>query len=235
MINIIQPSAKMVGLPDRDVGIELLRKVEFCARISHASTDRQTEDSWERFLTSIVLEHGDWSVTNHVHVTVDAVIDRGVSHEWVRHRIGAYTQASTRFINYAKKHTTLNEFINPMAFICPPSIEQCNGDVERQKIFDVWLTSRLANESEYLSYIENGIKPQEARSCLPNALATRLIATYPLNIWRYFFLMRTSVETHPQMRQVTLPLLQEFQAKIPLLYDDIIPEMRQRDNQKKAW
>jgi len=42
--------------------------------------------------------------------------------------------------------------------------------------------------------------------------------------------MRTSRETHPQMRQVTVPLLKEFQEKIPLLYDDIVIESKQARN-----
>jgi thymidylate synthase (FAD) len=44
--------------------------------------------------------------------------------------------------------------------------------------------------------------------------------------------MRTTKEAHPQMRQVTIPLLQEFKDKIPLLYDDIQPEARQIDNMR---
>jgi thymidylate synthase (FAD) len=45
--------------------------------------------------------------------------------------------------------------------------------------------------------------------------------------------MRTTREAHPQMRQVTIPLLKEFQEKIPVLYEDIEPDAKQSDNMKK--
>jgi thymidylate synthase ThyX len=46
--------------------------------------------------------------------------------------------------------------------------------------------------------------------------------------------MRTSKEAHPQMRQVVIPLLAEFQRLVPVLYEDIVPEARQVDNIMKG-
>jgi thymidylate synthase (FAD) len=40
-------------------------------------------------------------------------------------------------------------------------------------------------------------------------------------------LMRTSKEAHPQMREVMIPLLAEFQERIPILFEDIVPLERQ--------
>ena len=57
-----------------------------------------------------------------------------------------------------------------------------------------------------------------------------IIITGNLRNWRHFLLMRTTKEAHPQMRQVTIPLLKEFQAKIPILFEDIEPLARQVDN-----
>ena len=36
--------------------------------------------------------------------------------------------------------------------------------------------------------------------------------------------MRTTQEAHPQMKQVTIPLLQEFQSKIPILFENKKPD-----------
>lgn len=229
MVKVIQPYAKMMDVDGSADGIRLLRKIEWCARISHRSEDAQTPTSWERFLRAVVISHGDWSVVEHASVTVDAVVDRGISHEWVRHRIGAYTQESTRFINYAKKNTTTQELINPAVFICPPSIAALQDTVQ-DSVYHAWLGGRMTDEEEYQLYIANGIKAQEARTCFPNALATRLVSTYNLRNWRHFFLMRTTREAHPQMREVTIPLLNEFKAKIPMLFDDIEPNAMQADN-----
>lgn len=234
-MQIVQPYARImsphsVKMPafDLEDGVALLRTVEVIGRVSHRSEGLQTTDSWQRFIEAVVMGHGDWSITEHASVTVDAVVDRGITHEWVRHRIGAYTQESTRFVNYARKNTKTQEYVNPAAFICPPSIEECKGDPNREHIYDHWVAGRILDENEYKDYIEAGIKAQEARTCFPNALASRIVATYNLRMWRHFFIMRTCAQAHPQMRQVTIPLLSEFQSKIPLLYDDIIPNEPQR-------
>ena len=214
---IVEPYAKAIELNDIYAGIALLQKIEWAGRISHRSEDAQTTTSWEKFIRAVVLGHGDWSITEHASVTVDAVVDRGITHEWVRHRIGAYTQESTRFVNYEKKR--------PASFVCPQGL---TGE-------QAWAWRRAIEECEegYRDMIEQGCTPQIARSVFPNALSSRLVTTYNLRNWRHFFLMRTTREAHPQMRQVTIPLLAEFQAKIPILYEDIEPEAKQSDNTKK--
>lgn len=81
--------------------------------------------------------------------------------------------------------------------------------------------------------IQSGAAPQIARSVFPNALASRIIITGNLRNWRHFFIMRVTKEAHPQMRQVTIPLLKEFQEKIPILYEDIVPLEKQTISMSK--
>jgi len=200
----------------REHGIALLRRIEFAARISHRSEDAVTEDSWQRFLRSVVLGHGDWSVTEHGAASVDFLIDRGVSHELVRHRHLSYTQESTRFVNYQKKR--------------PPSFVFPDGDTGPHS---AWSQAIEQAKASYTELLADGWSPQLARSVLPNALASRLVVSGNLRAWRHFLLMRTSRECHPAMLQVTLPLLDEFKEKIPLLFDDIEPRAPQVENLKK--
>lgn len=225
-MNIVQPYARMIEninfldgvilLFQHDSGIKLLKLCEWAGRVSHRSEDKITEDSYDKFIRSIVLQHGDFSIIEHASVTVEAVVDRGITHEWVRHRLGAYTQESTRFVNYTKNLKCV--FIKP----------ELAGDS-----LELWADTIAKCEQSYKILVSRGVSPQIARSVLPNALASKLIVTYNLRMWRHFFLMRTSKETHPQMRQVTIPLLKEFQEKIPILYEDIIPEERQAENLRK--
>lgn len=214
---IVTPSAMPHDIRSVDEGIVLLRKVEAFGRISHRSEEAMTETSWQRFIPSVVLGHGDWSVTEHASVSVDAMVDRGITHEWVRHRIGSYTQESTRFVNYQKKL--------PPQFIMPFGLTPTQQAVWRGQI-------RKAAEA-YRLLVEDGVSPQLARSVLPNALAARIIVTYNLRSWRHFFLLRTTKETHPQMREVSIPLLGQFKSWVPFLYDDIEPNAKQADNLKK--
>lgn len=220
-MQLVTPYAKILtihGQPaSEEAGIAALKFVEWCGRVSHASEDKQTDDSWSRFITAVVLEHGDWSITEHVNVTVDFLIDRGVSHELVRHRLCAFTQSSTRFINYAKKM--------PPTFVLPDlkPVSQTSWEVAIDRC-----------EETYKQLLEDGYPPQIARSVFPNALSTRVVTTANLRNWRHILIMRTTKEAHPQFRQVTIPLLEEFKRLIPILYDDIEPLAKQSEGMKRA-
>lgn len=229
-MNLVEPYARLMDVPDLTAGVALLRKIEWCGRISHRSEEAQTETSWEKFLRSVVLGHGDWSIVEHAVATVDAIVDRGITHEWVRHRLGSYTQESTRFVNYEKKM--------PAAFIRPAGLSDDahragNGEQTELSQAQLWEHAIHISEQSYKRLIASGVTPQIARSVFPNALASRIVTTYNLRNWRHFFLMRTTREAHPQMRQVSIPLLKEFQEKIPVLFEDIEPEAKQADNLKK--
>lgn len=236
-----------------------MEHIEWCARISHRAEDKQdlVKETWKRFIQSVVMDHGDWSVVEHVSVSVDTLVDRGITHEWVRHRLFSFTQESTRFVNYEKKM--------PPSFIYPELDVECTyclGGEEAQQdcgpdgyrnpwvhvhsdkvdnVKDVdecsydpdWLESIWTAEAKYKKLLAKGWRPQEARSVFPNALASRIITTGNLRNWRHFFIMRTTQEAHPQMRQVTIPLLKEFQETFPILFDDIVPLTKQSESMKK--
>jgi thymidylate synthase (FAD) len=197
-------------------GIQLLQFIESMARISHKSEDRQTPDSWRRFLNSVVISKGDWSVVEHASATVLFRVNRGVTHELVRHRLFSFTQESTRFVNGRKSYPEGLEFI--------PSVE-AKITSTRAHLFEL-------AEHAYLSALDDGERPQEARDQLPNALASTIAVTGNLRQWRHLFIMRTTKETHPDFRNVTLPLLDEMKYRVPLLYDDILPMSSQAENLK---
>lgn len=217
-MKIIEPSFSLRtpwGELTPEDGIRLIRWVEWNARISHRAEEAQTENSWLRFIKAVVLEHGDWSVAEHASVTAVLRVDRGVTHELVRHRLFSFTQESTRFVNYQKKGEI--EVIQP------------EGLSDEYKL-DTWRDSVSHSCWTYLNLLDRKITPQAARSVLPNALAATISVTGNLRNWRHFLLMRTSRETHPDFKRVTIPMLAEFKRLIPLLYDDIIPDQRQIDN-----
>jgi thymidylate synthase (FAD) len=220
-MKIIEPSATLIRPQTPEGGIVALRAIEAMARISHKSEEAQTEDSWRRFLEAVVIQHGDWSVVEHASASVLFRVDRGITHELVRHRLFSFTQESTRFVNGSKKYPDGLEFIVP---------EEISSDAE----YDFWATSCEQTERAYFDLLGVKARPQEARSVLSNALAATLGMTGNLRSWRWFFLARTTRESHPDMRRVTIPLLEQFKARIPILYDDIEPEARQIDNARKA-
>lgn len=215
----VQSSYRIVDPVNNDAGIAMLRKIERMARISHKSEEAQAPASWDRFIQAVVMGHGDWSVVEHASATIIFRVPRGVTHELVRHRLFSYTQESTRFVNGRKSYP------DGLEFIYPEEMKKLSA-----LCFDDWRKAMEMAEGHYLAMLDTGIRPQEARSVLPNALAATIAVTGNLRSWRHLFIMRTTKETHPDFRVVMIPLLGEMQALIPLLFDDIKPGARQADN-----
>lgn len=92
-------------------------------------------------------------------------------------------------------------------------------DREERKVNDM-----RDSENAYFRLLECGATPQEARSVLPNSTKTEITITANYREWRNFFRLRTAKATHPQMREVTIPLLTELKEKLPIIFDDIAVE-----------
>lgn len=222
-MKIIEPSAYLQTPENVGVGLSCLRKIETLARISHRSESKQDENSWESFIREHVLKHGDWSVTEHASATVIFRVDRGITHELVRHRLFSFTQESTRFVRYGGKMVQEMEFIRP---------QEINPNSWSDRAFENTCEGCESNYHHMVDVLK--VRPQEARSVLPNALASTIAMTGNLRSWRWFFLARTTQEAHPDMRRVTIPLLEEFKKRIPLLYEDVEPLQRQSISMAKT-
>ena len=152
-------------------------------------------------------------------ITVRFVCDRGVSHEFVRHRHFSFGQESTRYCNYAK-----DKFGNEITFIKPCFLDDSKlalygpyHTVIRDKSLESIFIASLNNaEKDYIDLIDLGWKPQEARAVLPNALKTELVVTGFVSDWNHFFDLRARGTTgvpHPQAKELAEPLMKEFIAR----------------------
>jgi len=195
-------------IEDKIDGEQILKNLERYGRTCYKSESKITTDSAKSFIAKI-LASGHESVIEHEKITVRVICDRGVSHEIVRHRIASYSQESTRYCNYKSRGV---QVIEPFFFV---------GDENK---YQIWLDAMNACEKAYNALIEAGATPQEARSVLPNSLKTEIVITYNLREWRHFFKLRCSKRVHPQMREITIPLLREFKRRIPIIFDDIAEE-----------
>lgn len=205
-MKIINADVQFVTPIDGDI---ILKRIEECGRVAYKSEKNITTDSAKQFVANLI-KRGHESVLEHCSFTVKFICDRGVSHELVRHRLAAYTQESTRYCNYSK-----DGFGNEITVIRPPFF------TENSKEYKEWENSCLRAEHGYLTLLDMGATPQEARSVLPNSLKTEINMTANLREWRHFFKLRCARDAHPQMREVAIKLLHMCQEKIPIVFDDL--------------
>lgn len=195
-------------------GVEILRKIERCGRVCYKSEDSITDESAEKFVRSII-KRGHESVLEHVSFSVRFIVDRGISHEIVRHRLASYSQESTRYCNYSE-----DRFGDEITVIEPSFFEYGS------KEYYMWLGSCEEAEEAYFHLIGNRKhSPQEARAVLPNSLKTELIMTANVREWRTVLRLRASKASHPQMQEVMKPLLAELKEMVPILFDDVFEEV----------
>lgn len=171
----------------------------------------------------MLIEHGHEAMIEHSTLSVMFTVDRGVSHEMVRHRVASFAQESTRYCCYSKK-----KFGNAINVIDPKeSIELDNKmakltSEEIDLIMNEWIEAMADAEKHYMNLIELGASAQFARSVLPNSTKTDITITANYREWRNIFKLRCASDAHPQIRQVMIQLLEELKKRIPVVFDDLM-------------
>jgi thymidylate synthase (FAD) len=218
-MKLIKPSYKILSKIDRE---EILKAIEVAGRTCYKSEDKITEDSSSKFV-SMIVNKGHLAMIEHYSISVKFVCDRGVSHEIVRHRLCSFAQESTRYCNYSK-----DKFDNQLTFIIPEWIEEdvllitnlrgyfCTDDYKEETV--IWLKQMFDSEEYYNKLIQLGWQPQQARSVLPNSLKTEIVVTANLREWKEIFKQRCAPVAHTQMRELMIPLQEEFRNILPEIF-----------------
>ena len=133
-------------------------------------------------------------------VTVKFICDRGVSHEFVRHRVKSFAQESTRYCNYIKA-----KFGGSVTCITPPWLQE-HEELEFEEDLTVI-------EQIYFKWLNKGWTAQQARGFLSTFTKTELVMTGFVSDWEHFFKLRCHSTAHPQAREVAVPLQEQFIEK----------------------
>lgn len=208
-MQIIKPSYTIMTAINRD---EILKHIEMCARTCYKSECKITDESAPKMVKALI-KSGHEAMIEHCSITVKFICDRGVSHEIVRHRLASFAQESTRYCNYIK-----DDFGSEITVIKPLYLDE-NTDG-----YAHWKAACFVAEKAYFDLLNWGCTPQEARAVLPNSLKTEIVVTMNLREWRHFFNLRalgTTGKPHPQMKELALPLLNEFKQVLPEVFDDL--------------
>lgn len=221
-MNTIKASYEILT-PISEGGIKELQHIEKIGRVCYKSEDRITKDgeSAKKFV-GMLIKNGHEAMIEHSSLSVKFTVDRGVSHELVRHRVASFAQESTRYCNYSR-----DKFGGECNFIdIDPGIaldnKMKNMTVhEIRLVMQEWYEAMRDAEYHYMKMLELGATPQIARSVLPNSTKTEITITANYREWRNFFKLRVPNTAHPQMREITIPLLRELKTLLPVIFDDI--------------
>lgn len=190
-------------------GEYIVKHIEKAARTCYKSEEKITESSYKTFLLGII-KSGHESVLEHFSFSVKFIVDRGILAELTRHRIASFSVESTRYCTYSK-----DQFGNEITVVKPCFWEYSSIQ------YKLWENACLDAEKNYMLLIRSGAKAEEARDVLPMSTKTEVIVTANIREWRHILKLRTSERAHPQIREVMIPLLEELQSKIPVLFDNI--------------
>lgn len=221
-LNTIKASYEILT-PISEGGIKELQHIEKIGRVCYKSEDRITEDgeSAKKFV-GMLIKNGHEAMIEHSSLSVKFTVDRGVSHELVRHRIASFAQESTRYCNYSRdKFGGVCNFIDIEPGMKLDNKMKNMPDDAISAVMSEWINAMEDAEYHYMKMLNLGATPQIARSVLPNSTKTEITITANYREWRNFFKLRVPNTAHPQMREITIPLLKELKALLPVIFDDI--------------
>jgi thymidylate synthase (FAD) len=213
---LIRPSFKIEGIYGNDLLV-----MEAAGRTCYKSEPKGNPG---KFISDKIKSKHN-TIIEHSSMTVRFIVDRGFTHELVRHRMAVYSQESTRYCNYS----------GGVIFIIPPWVNIDEGEyvckegnwstIECPIVEQNWFQSMYESELSYLFCLKKGWSPQQARTVLPNSLKTEIVMTANFREWRLVFEQRalgTTGKPHPQMLEIMIPLLEEAKKRVPVIFDDLI-------------
>jgi len=200
----------MVGF-DGENPIQLIEKA---GRTAYQSQDKITDDSAKRFITMIIRrDHG--SVLEHSAMTVRfSFFSRGMTHEFVRHRLTSPTQESTRYVDESDFFVVIPPTRNPDKKIVELLLP---GGKKIQVSFREWMG---LNEQMYRALRKAGWPCEDARQVLPIGIKSQITMTANFREWRHIFFLRCARDAHWEIRRAMINLLKDVQKRIPIVFDD---------------
>lgn len=182
-----------------------------CARAMRACRTKQSADELELSREDVVRlirsakKLGHLSVLEHACFTFSVSgISRACSHQLVRHRMASFSQQSHRAVE-----------MTPSDIVVPPSIQQNTRSLATFK------KSVNASFKAFNELKKSGIRLEDARYVLPNALTTNLTVTMNARELLHFFSLRMARSAQWEIRELAQKMLQEVREVAPVMFEHI--------------
>lgn len=186
------------------------RAVAVAARLCYAPVGAADlmegmSDEAVRKVLFTIMSSGHFSALEHVSYTfaIDGV-SRALTHQLVRHRLASYNQQSQRYVSYSDEPS----------FIVPPAVDA--DPAARAAYLQACGSAFL----EYRALIEGGVKPEDARYLLPNAMETKIVVTMNVRELLHYFELRCCRRAQWEIRDLAMHMLELAEPTAPFIFMD---------------
>ena len=218
-MRIVEPWIKVEKID----GVKIMKRIERACRTCYRSEENITGDSYKNLLKNCP-NRGHESVLEHEKITIRMICDIGVYKDLTRHRFGSFSIESTRYCAYNKdKFDNEIKFIKPI-FYTPGTIEIYDNENDKLNCLKTqyWTRCMEIIEEHYMDMSKNAkAVPDELRMILPHSTASQVTMTANIREWKHILELRCSKMAHPAIRQLLIPLLLIFQARMPEIFKDV--------------
>jgi thymidylate synthase (FAD) len=179
--------------------------IEEAGRTCYLSLSKITDDSERNFIRS-AIKRGHHSILEHASASFRILgASRSFTHQLVRHRIASFSQQSQRYVDEAEFN-----------YIVPPDIA---ANEEALSVYREFIEN---SRSTYAKFRDLGIKKEDARFILPNALESQIVFSANFREFRSVFNLRLDKAAQWEIRRVCLEILKILQEKAPSVFGDYV-------------
>lgn len=193
-IELVKHEAELVGFPTS----ALCSTITAAAKVCTAQDVNADELDKNKAFVRKLMSWGHWSPFEFIDLTFYLTTSRAVANELVRHRLMSFMQQSQRYVRYDEA----------LPVVMPATIK---GTLEA----DLWRAQMADAHDVYLYLLEQGHKPEDARTVLPLATATNMLAKMNLREFRHFLNLRTDKAAWSEMRILANLMAEAFAKQFP--------------------
>lgn len=190
-IELVNHSAELVRFPAESPSLLI-------AEAAHVSTQRDTDPETCKTFVKSLIKLGHWSCFEFADFTWRITTLRAVATELRTHRHASFMQESQRRVRYEEA----------LPVVMPATLK---GTLEA----DLWKAQMRDSHDVYLYLLEHGQKPEDARTVLPLATATRMLCKMNLREFRHFLSLRTDKPAWREMRILANLMAEAFAKQFP--------------------
>lgn len=164
---------------------------------------KKWRNSAHKFI-EMLIKTGHTSVLEHAVATFRVEGgSRAFTHQLVRHRIASFTQQSQRYVEETG-----------FRYVIPPSIEENPSAME---IFQEFMDF---SRRTYEKLRNLGIKKEDARFVLPNAVCSEIVISANFREWRHIIELRGHPSAQWEIRKMAIEVLKILKEKAPSVFFD---------------